>query len=173
MDQVDADTGAGTDWGRRLSTAVVLFHEAVGHRLGLSAVDHRALTQIHDHAPLTAGTLAQLTGLTPGAVTGLVDRLERAGLVRRNPDPSDRRRILIEPITDAGTGLDEVFGDLGSAMARFMAKYDARELATITDYMRNTIDVLQEQTRRLGTTVEGAGRGGRDAGSPTGTGSPR
>lgn len=146
-----ADVGAGSGGasGRRLSTAVVLFHETLGQCLGLSAVDHRALTLILDHAPLTAGTLAQLTGLTPGAVTGLADRLERAGYIRRTPDPRDRRRIVIEPVGDGMTGLDEVFVDLGTAMSKFMAKYDERELATIADYVDNTIEVLQEQTRRL------------------------
>jgi DNA-binding MarR family transcriptional regulator len=154
MGGMDADTATGADWGRRLSTAVVLFHEAVGQCLGLSAVDHRALTLIHEHAPLTAGTLAQLTGLTPGAVTGLVDRLERAGQVRRNADPNDRRRIMIEPVGDGNTGLDDVFADLGTAMSGFMDKYDDRERATIADYVSNTIDVLREQTRKLTATLD-------------------
>lgn len=168
---MDADRAKGTDWGRRLSAAAVLFHEAVGQRLGLSPVDHRALTLIHDHAPLTAGTLAGWTGLTPGAVTGLLDRLERAGLVRRSADPADRRRILIEPITEGGQALDEVFAELSAAMARFMTKYDDRELATITDYVRNTIDVLHEQTRRLNTASPAAGDPvAGTAAEPTGSG---
>src|SRR5699024_4194273 len=62
-----------------LSTAVVLFHEAIAQRLGLSAADLKALGLIMRDGPLTAGALAQRTGLTPGAVTGLVDRLEHAG----------------------------------------------------------------------------------------------
>jgi DNA-binding MarR family transcriptional regulator len=168
--KADLGAGLGADSGRRLSTAVVLFHETLGQCLGLSAVDHRALTLILDHAPLTAGTLAQLTGLTPGAVTGLADRLERAGYIRRTPDPSDRRKIVIEPIGDGMPGLDEVFVDLGTAMSTFMAKYDDRELATIADYVDNTIDVLQEQTRRLSEELTGSARGAalRDPHPPLG-----
>jgi DNA-binding MarR family transcriptional regulator len=139
----------GAEWGRRLSTAVVMFHEALGNRLGLSAVDHRALSLIMRHAPLSAGTLARLTGLTPGAVTGMIDRLERVGYVRRGPDPADRRRILISPALDRENRLTSGYAELGAAMSRFMAKYDEAELAVIADYVANTIDVLEEQTRRL------------------------
>lgn len=136
------------EWGRRLSTAVVMFHEAVGQRLGLSAADQRALALIRREAPLTAGHLAELTGLTPGAVTGLIDRLQRAGLVQRVPDPADRRRVLVAPV--AGPPVDaDAFAELGRDMAAVMAKYDARERAVIADYVQNTIEVLERQTRRL------------------------
>lgn len=141
-----ADAG---DWGRRLSTAVVMFHEALGDRLGLSAVDHRALSLVQREGPLTAGRLAELTGLTPGAVTGLVDRLERAGFVRREPDPTDRRRIRIVPVADRHPDYGDAFAELAREMRVFMAKYDERELAVIADYVRNTIEVLERQTRRL------------------------
>jgi DNA-binding MarR family transcriptional regulator len=137
-------------WGRRLSAAVVMFHEAVGARLGLSAVDQRALALVRVEAPLTAGRLAQLTGLSPGAVTGLVDRLERAGHVRRGADPSDRRRVLISPVPDSRLEPGDAFAELGRDMATVVAKYDERELAVIADYVKNTIDVLERQTRRLG-----------------------
>ncbi|GAA1211040.1 MarR family winged helix-turn-helix transcriptional regulator [Pseudonocardia alaniniphila] len=138
------------EWGRRLSTAVVMFHEAVGTRLGLSAADQRALALVTGEAPMTAGRLAQLTGLTPGAVTGLVDRLERAGHVRRSPDPADRRRVLVVPVRGRRADPGDAFAELGRDMAGFMAKYDEHELAVIADYVRNTIDVLERQTRRLG-----------------------
>jgi DNA-binding MarR family transcriptional regulator len=139
----------GREMGRELSTAVVLFHEAVGERLGLSAADHRALGIVSRAGPMTAGDLARLTGLTPGAVTGLVDRLERAGHVRRTADPADRRRILIEVIPDQSTGFGDAFAELGAEMSRVMAKYDERERAAIADWIVNTIAVLRAQTKRL------------------------
>jgi DNA-binding MarR family transcriptional regulator len=142
-------------WGRRLSTAVVMFHEAVGQRLGISGTDQRALALIAHKAPLTAGALAQLTGLTPGAVTGLVDRLERAGYVRRGPDPQDRRRVLIAPAPGEHHDLADVFAELGRDMAACMEKYDERELAVIADYVATTIDVLERRTRELGAAPPG------------------
>ncbi|WP_017571557.1 MarR family winged helix-turn-helix transcriptional regulator [Nocardiopsis halotolerans] len=153
----DADTNpaaGGADLGWRLSTAVVLFHEAVGQRLGLRALDHRALGLIEREGPLTAGALAELTGLTPGAVTGLVDRLSRLGHVRRTPDPADRRRVLISANSDARPDLSDALTGLSRAMGGLMAKYDDAELAAITDYVTNTIDILNAETQRLSTPVD-------------------
>src|SRR5216117_3098234 len=77
---------------RRQSTATVLFHAAVAERLGLSATDHKYADLIARQGPMTAGELADRAGLTTGAITGVLDRLERAGWVRRERDPHDRRR---------------------------------------------------------------------------------
>lgn len=143
------DESAGA-WGRELSTAVVLFHEAVGDLMGLSAADNRALTLISAHAPITGSELARLTGLTAGAITGMVDRLERGGHVRRTPDPGDRRRMLIVPVPGGSAQVQEVFSDLGAAMAEMMSRFNDEQLAVIAEYARGTIAVLTEQTRRIG-----------------------
>jgi DNA-binding MarR family transcriptional regulator len=139
----------GAELGWELSTAVVLFHEAIAQRLGLSAVEHKALNLITRHGPLTASALAQQTGLTSGAVTGLIDRLERAGYVRRTPDPADRRRVLVTATPDRRPDLSGVFAELGQEMAQFLDRYDERELAVISDWITNTIKALRTQTRRL------------------------
>lgn len=150
---VDKDNAAarldGAELGWQLSTAVVLFHEAIAQRLGLSGVEHKALGLITRSGPLTAGALAKQTGLTPGAITGLVDRLEHAGYVRRTPDPADRRRVLVSATPAQRPDLTGVFDELGQEMAGFLAKYNERELAVIADWITNTISALQVQTRRL------------------------
>ncbi|MFC6019154.1 MarR family winged helix-turn-helix transcriptional regulator [Plantactinospora solaniradicis] len=140
----------GNDLGRRLSTAVVLFHHAVAERLGLSAADHKALDLVLRHQPVTVSRLAQLTRLSPSSTTGLVDRLEAAGLVRRQPAPDDRRRILVVATTDTQASLGEIFGALGAAMGRAMAGFSTEELLVIREYVERTIGVLEEQTQRLG-----------------------
>jgi DNA-binding MarR family transcriptional regulator len=153
----DSDTtGDGGDLGRQLSTAVVLFHEAVGQRLGLRALDHRALGMIEREGPLTAGALAELTGLTPGAVTGLVDRLHRLGYVRRVPDPADRRRVLVSADVEARPEHTDAFAGLSRAMGELMAGYDEAERAVIADYVTKTIDILHSQTRRLSESEPGS-----------------
>ncbi|MUL42646.1 MarR family transcriptional regulator [Streptomonospora sp. PA3] len=154
-DAESAPAATGADLGRRLSTAVVLFHEAVGQRLGLRAVDHRAFGLIEREGPLTAGALAELTALTPGAVTGLVDRLSRLGYVRRTPDPADRRRVLISVDADARPDFGDAFAGLAKAMGELTAGYDAAETAVIEDYLTNTIAILEAETRRL--TAPGGG----------------
>jgi DNA-binding transcriptional ArsR family regulator len=144
------DDRRDAELGRELSTAVVLFHEAVADRLGLSAADHRALGLISRSGAVTAGELAQLTGLSPGAVTGLVDRLESAGHVRRERDPADRRRVVVVP--DGGgdrPDLSGVFAELSAAMGAFAGDYDEHQARAIRDYLRKTVDVLREQTRKL------------------------
>lgn len=145
------DPGAadGGELGWELSTAVVLFHEAIAQRLGLSAVEHKALGLITRAGPLTAGELAVQTGLSPGAVTGLVDRLERAGFVRRQKDPADRRRVLIAVVPGQRPDLSEIFNELTAAMGAVIAKYDAPQALAIRDFLINTIAVVRAQTRRL------------------------
>ncbi|OXM62692.1 MarR family winged helix-turn-helix transcriptional regulator [Amycolatopsis vastitatis] len=136
----------GRDAGRELSTAVVAFHEAVGASLGVTAVDQRALAVIAGAGSVSAGDLAKEIGLTPGAVTGVVDRLERAGLAQRAPDPADRRRLVITAVPGA---FGKVFAGLDAAMAKLMAGYSPAEQAVIADWVANTVDVLREQTRLL------------------------
>src|SRR5215813_7862986 len=82
---------------RQLSAATILFHQAVADRLGMNVTDHKCADILERHGPLTAGELAERTGLTTGAITGVIDRLEKTGFVRRAEDPGDRRRVIIEP----------------------------------------------------------------------------
>ncbi|GLW05403.1 putative HTH-type transcriptional regulator YcgE [Microtetraspora sp. NBRC 13810] len=139
----------GAELGWELSTAVVLFHEAVARRLGLSAVDHKALGLITRRGPLPAGALAAELGIGASAVTALVDRLARAGYVRRVTDPGDRRRVLVSADTGHVPDLSDIFAALGRDMSAFMADYDEREIAAITDYVTRTVAVLKAHTARL------------------------
>jgi DNA-binding transcriptional ArsR family regulator len=137
----------GARLGDEFSTAVVMFHEAIGQHLGLSAADHKALGIIGRSGSLSAGELADRTGLTAGAVTGLVDRLERRGLVDRLPDPADRRRIVLSAVTSPD--LTAIFAGLGSDVAEFSAGYSAADWEVIVDYLTNMIEVLRRHTKRL------------------------
>ncbi|GAA1302832.1 MarR family transcriptional regulator [Saccharothrix xinjiangensis] len=146
MEGRDHGRDRARDRGRELSTAVVAFHEAVGAHLGVTAVDQRALALIAGKGPLTAGALAKEINLTPGAVTGVADRLERAGLVRREPDPEDRRRVVITAVPGA---FGRVFAGLAAAMADLSARYTPEEQRVIEDWVTRTADVLRQQTRLL------------------------
>jgi DNA-binding MarR family transcriptional regulator len=136
--------------GSRFSAAVVMFHQAAAERLGLTAADSKALDLVQRHQPLSVSQLARLTRLSPSSATGLVDRLEAAGFVRREPAPDDRRKVLV--VAAPHPGLVEIFRPLGSAMRRMMRRYSPEELATIQDYVERTIAVLQAQTDRLART---------------------
>jgi DNA-binding MarR family transcriptional regulator len=149
---VTAGEAAGAEarnLGWELSTAVVLFHEAIARRMGLSAADHKALGVIRRAGELTAGELAGETGLSPAAVTGLLDRLEDAGYVRRRRDARDRRRILVSSAPDERSNPDGIFAELTSAMEGVVARYNEDEVKAIRDYLVRTIAVLRAQTRTL------------------------
>jgi DNA-binding MarR family transcriptional regulator len=152
----DADPGpplaadAGTLLTRDFIAAVVIFHELVGRRLGVSPTDRKCLDLISRGA-VTAGELGRFTGLTSGAVTGIIDRLVAAGYAQRVTDPNDRRRVLVS--RKPGTKLDQVlpaiFGPLGDDMAKVASRYTSEQLALIADFLARTREVLVENTQRL------------------------
>src|SRR5215813_9793797 len=97
--------------GREQSAATVMFHTALAARQELSATEEKALDLLERFGPLTAGQLAQRSGLAPASVTGLVDRLERKGFARRVPHPVDKRSVLIEVCPDRLAALRPLFDD--------------------------------------------------------------
>jgi len=127
----------------------VLFHEAIARRLGLNAAEHKALGFIIRQGPMPAGALAPLLGVGPSAVTGIVDRLQRAGYVSRDVDPADRRRVLVSAVPEKVPDITAVFERLSRDMWAFMAGYGERERAVIQDYLTNTIRVVNNQTALL------------------------
>jgi DNA-binding MarR family transcriptional regulator len=137
--------------GRDLSTAVVLFHEAIAAQLGMSATEWKCLSLLDQHGPSTAGSMAQLSGFTTGAITGIVDRLERAGYACREPHPNDRRSIVIRSL---GLGelkgkIAQIFASLGRATGSLAARYTPAELAAIQSYLEGMIQLLRDETARL------------------------
>ncbi|PXX63862.1 DNA-binding MarR family transcriptional regulator [Nocardia tenerifensis] len=137
--------------GREFATAMVNFHTATGRLLGLSAVERKCMDTLRTLGPVPAGTIAEHTGLTTGAVTGLVDRLEKAGYAKRTRDPKDRRRVVVELIPNDRVDalLAAVFVPFGSDMAELSAKYSPAELRAINDWIQRTTDILVANTQRI------------------------
>ena len=136
---------------RDLSTETVLLHQAIADRLGLNPTDHKCLGLLLDAGrPVTPGELAALTGLTTGAVTGVVDRLEAAGFVRRTRDPEDRRKVGIEVVFEkVKRQVFPVFEQLAKRMGVVAGGYKARELEAIVDFLEKGIEVSREFRIRL------------------------
>ncbi|MBO0783324.1 MAG: MarR family transcriptional regulator [Ktedonobacteraceae bacterium] len=154
-----ADTSSpGELLGRELSTAVVLFHQAVAERMGLNATDFKCLDMLAQRGPLTAGRLAEILGLTGGAITGVIDRLEAAGFVQRERDPGDRRRVIIKPCDSQAYAktLVPIFASLQQAMGEELAnRYSPEEFDAIEDFLRRTIHILRQETLKLHQQAEG------------------
>ena len=136
--------------GRALGAATVMLHSAIGERAGLSVTEYKALDILIRSGAVTAGELADRTGLTTGAVTGLVDRLEAAGFARRVKDPHDRRRVIVEPrVEELASRLEPIFAGLGRATREVYARYSGPELATILDFTRRMTEAVETETRAL------------------------
>jgi DNA-binding IclR family transcriptional regulator len=146
-----ADSPSYERMGRELSDALIFFHEAVASHLGMSAAEWKCLGLLEQHGPATAGRLAALSGFTTGAITGIVDRLERGGYVRRSPHPHDRRSVIIKPLhmNQVKRRVMPIFQSLGRAMAVLASHYTAPELAAITAFFGETAHVLRRETTKL------------------------
>jgi DNA-binding MarR family transcriptional regulator len=134
---------------RRLTGQAVLLSQAIAERVGMHPTDLESLGLLFDEGPLTAGRLAELTGLSTGAVTRLVDRLERAGYVQRQRDPADRRRVIVRALPDAARDIAPLYADLGRAMADLCTRYSDADLALLRDFAVRASAHGREQTRRL------------------------
>jgi DNA-binding MarR family transcriptional regulator len=135
--------------GRQMSTSTIMLHQAVADRLGLNPTDHKCADLLHLNGPMTAGELADLTGLTTGAITGVIDRLEAAGFVRREDDPDDRRRVIVRVVPKSLHRVGRLFESLAAAMVELCGRYTDRELATILDFMTRSREVARQETLKL------------------------
>lgn len=133
---------------RRLGGSLLLYHRSEAEKLGLNPTDSRAVGFLSETGPISAGRLAELMSLTTGAVTAVVDRLEAAGLVRRESDPEDRRRVLVVPSDGARAGSEasRLFGPLPEPFGALVRSYSEDELEVILDFVDRTTELLHEQT---------------------------
>ncbi len=140
---------AGEDLGRQLSTHIVIFHQTIADHFGLSATENKCLDVLFRKGAMTAGQLAEFTGLTTGAITKIVDRLEKAGFAVRRRSQTDRRSVIIEPIAERAQEIGQIFASLSRAMAAVAVHYSEAERAVIHDYLSQMIAVLKEETNKL------------------------
>lgn len=135
---------------RQYSDTSILMHETIARKAGLSGTDHKYLGLIIQQGELTAGELAKMTGLTTGAVTGLVDRLENKKLVKRQFDKNDRRKIIIVPQVDHTMKLlTPLFSELQKKTGKLIASFSDKEIQIIEKYFLSAIQVMKETTEKL------------------------
>jgi DNA-binding MarR family transcriptional regulator len=136
---------------REMSTDAVMFHQALADELGLYITDHKCMDIIHRFGAMPAGRLGEMTGLTTGAITGMIDRLEKAGYVRRTNDPKDRRKTIVEPVRNKKLErkIEMIFAPLHERMHRFLSSYSDSELSFLLDAMTKLIEQTREETKKL------------------------
>lgn len=126
-----------------------LFDSVVAELAGLNRTDWRCLDILGTRGSMTAGQLADAAHLTTGAVTGVLDHLEAAGLVRRVRDSVDRRRVIIETTDEVARRAAPVYGPLIDENVKALSDFDADQLELITDFIRRQRGLLTKHTARL------------------------
>jgi DNA-binding MarR family transcriptional regulator len=125
--------------------ALSAFDERLAEKLKLSRTDLRCLELIDRLGPLTAGRLADESGLSTGAVTFLLDRLEEAGMVRRRRDTDDRRRVWVELVPSAHKRFTRMQQPMIDEMRQVAQRFKAEELAIVRDFMQEAKEVFERQ----------------------------
>ena len=125
-------------------------HEAIARKAGLTGADHKYLGFIMQHKELTAGELSKITGLTTGAVTGLIDRLEKKKLLKRQFTKDDRRKVIIVPNeTNAIKLLQPLFLELQKKTLALIASFSETEIKAIERYFVEATVIMKETTNAL------------------------
>jgi DNA-binding MarR family transcriptional regulator len=134
---------------RRMTAQSVLISQAVSERFGLSSSDLECLDLALLSGGATAGEFAKATGLTTGAITGVIDRLERAGYVRREKDPADRRKVVVRARPAMTRRIAPLYDSLQREMTALWSRYDDDELALILDFLTASCDLAVTEIAKL------------------------
>jgi DNA-binding MarR family transcriptional regulator len=128
----------------------IQMHEAVARKAGLPGTDHKYLGFLMEKGQMTAGELSTLTGLTTGAVTGLIDRFEKKKLVKRRFAEDDRRKVIIEPNTkNIMALLAPLYKDFRKQSQELLESFSNKEIKIIETYFLKAIEIMNETTNKL------------------------
>lgn len=143
----------GAELGPRLSSATIFFHEAVSGKVGLNATDTKVLALLSNSAdPVTAGDIARFTRLTTGAVSTVIDRLERAGFADRARDATDRRKVVIRVKEEGLKRLMSHYASLRASVEELVQTYTNADLVVISDFLEKSIAILEREAEKARTT---------------------
>ncbi|MFL6416925.1 MAG: MarR family winged helix-turn-helix transcriptional regulator [Bryobacteraceae bacterium] len=146
----ELEHAVGFETGRELGARSILFHQAIANIAGVSVTDLKCLDYIERVGDVTAGDLARLTGLTTGAITAAIDRLEKAGLARGERSPTDRRKVFIRLCeSSAMARIAPFYEALGRESAQMVSRYTTAQLETIKDFCERCIEIMRRQTEAV------------------------
>ncbi|HMO39820.1 MAG TPA: MarR family transcriptional regulator [Saprospiraceae bacterium] len=135
---------------RDFSTLTVLMHQAIAEKAGLSGTDHKYIDLLLEHGSMTAGRLAELSGLTTGAATGMIDRLEKIDLVRRERDPNDRRKVVVVLNKEkAFERIGPAFKQMQSDLGKLYDAFSDAELKVIEKYLTAVNEFTKRQIKNI------------------------
>ncbi|WP_458688246.1 MarR family transcriptional regulator [Nocardia tengchongensis] len=144
-------TVAVKDALRDLNIQLSLLNRRFGGRIELRDVDWSCLDLINRHGPLTPTELARRAGLHPATLTGILDRLQKAGWIvrERDPESADRRAVTLRGVRERNAELFQVFAGMNNRMDELCAQYSEAELEVIADFLRRTGSAGHESAEEL------------------------
>lgn len=135
--------------GQMASTETALFHQRAAAVYGLGITDMKAVSVLLQEGAMTAGQLGQRLQLTTGAITNVIDRLERDQWVRREADAQDRRKVIVTVNPAKVTDGDAVYGSMGAAFEQLLEDYSTAEIELLVRYQEASIAVTQQELAEL------------------------
>lgn len=135
---------------QRHAYTTIQMHETIARKAGIPGTDHKYLGYLIEKGQMTAGELAELTGLTTGAVTGLIDRMEKKKLVKREYDKEDRRKVFIVPDTKKIMALmAPLYKDYRARSEKLLSTFSKKEAAVIENYLQQAVSIMHETIDKL------------------------
>lgn len=129
-----------------------LLHQAIAERFGLNPTDMKCVDLARSEPRLTAGRLAEITGMSTSATTAVLDRMEKAGFIERVRDPADRRRVIVVSTGRREQELAAAFAPLKDVMTAVLESYDDDQLALIAQFTQRVNELLRDLTRSMPNT---------------------
>ncbi|MEW2252400.1 MULTISPECIES: MarR family transcriptional regulator [unclassified Streptomyces] len=126
-----------------------LLHQAIAERFGLNPTDMKCVDLARSEPRLTAGRLAEITGMSTSATTAVLDRMEKAGFIERVRDPADRRRVIVVSTGRREQELAAAFAPLKDVMTAVLESYDDDQLALIAQFTQRVNELLRDLTRTM------------------------
>jgi MarR family transcriptional regulator, organic hydroperoxide resistance regulator len=137
---------------RKFTRSTLILQHVIADAMGLHVTDAECIDFLQEMGPSTAGDLAKATRLTTGAITNVIDRLERAGFVRRGADPNDRRKVIVTFLPEKhATGAKIHYGALANAVQQLLSGYNEEQLRFLINHTQALTEIYQGQTKNIET----------------------
>lgn len=135
--------------GQMASTETALFHQVAAAKLGLGITDMKTVSILLQEGSMSAGQIAQRLSLTTGAVTNVIDRLERRNIVKRARDAKDRRIVMVAANPQAFATTDNVYRSMGEAFSNLLRGYSTEALDFLVQYQQAVIELTKQEIAKL------------------------
>ena len=137
---------------RKFTRSSLILQHVIAQKAGLHVTDAECIDFLMEMGPSTAGALAKATRLTTGAITNVIDRLEKAGFVRRSPDVTDRRKVLVSYLPQKNAGIRAYYTSLAAEVQQLFMKYDKDELKFLINHTQALADIYIGQVKNIEKT---------------------